>query len=870
MGALANGTTCRTGKVRLMGAWKGVCLHLGIFCLGLLLAGCGGGGGSGGSETPPPRTADKITISGTATTENGPLNGAAVAISKLDITQTSETKSRRGKIVSVDIGNFQPTVGADGVFSFQIETNLLQDETLYSLSVTCPKPVTDICLLQAPLHAVLSGKRLKQAVFSVNVLTEVIYQRLGYYIAAGFKASELQLEMDALARMLLKGNIYDEQGIDYNDLVWWKPEDPSLLQALKRPHAASKLSDALLKQQGQTELQLEVQSLFSPIAANLQLEGGASLIAIEGNYAYVIGSSGLRTIDISEPLQPLRQATKVDILGKAQDIKLVFPYIYIIYSSAVETGKSGLQIVDISTPDKPVSAGKIELSGSVQSIDTADAIAYITYWTNSGGPIADKPSGLHLVSISNPNLPSLVAELNLDNPDTDSDNILSCGVATYNNYAYVTDIAGLVHIIDVSNPENPQKVNDVQINSHSCAIMVSNRYAYISTQYNGLSVMSLENLKHPTLSTEVQVNSLSRRMAITENRVYIAGAESGVNVIDIDNPSTATLIDNVDTPGSSIDVALSGNFIFVTDENKGVQIIDIITQPPPPVIGNISAGGVDIAINNEHAYVLSYWPWLRILDIAKITEPRIAGTIEDGRIHPHAISYDNDHLFIVHSNAFEIYQVGESSDPTFISAVKTPGWASGVAIAGDFALVADGSEGMQVFDISEPLAPTLKSVYPTSDFAINVTANSQFAFVAVGSRGMDIIDMSRSVEDNPIGRVNSNGTTNSIFVVGNTAYLADGFAGLQIIDISDPTNPYLVGRVDTPGNALKVVVANAVAYVADDYAGVQVIDVQDRAHPIFIGSARTRTGAMGITAQGNYVYVTTHYGLEIFPAIPTE
>ncbi|MFZ5605417.1 MAG: hypothetical protein ACOY7J_23405, partial [Pseudomonadota bacterium] len=194
------------------------CLHLVIFLLAAAVSGCGGG--SGGGEAPAgPRPPIGINISGKAAIEGTPLTGAVVAISKLDITQASENKSRRGKIVNVELENFQPTVASDGVFSFQVPIDLLQDDILYSLSLTCPQPITDTCSLQTPLHAVLSGSRLKQSGFTVNVLTEVVYQRLGYYIAVGFKAPELQQEMNALARMLLDGDIDGENEVDYEDVL---------------------------------------------------------------------------------------------------------------------------------------------------------------------------------------------------------------------------------------------------------------------------------------------------------------------------------------------------------------------------------------------------------------------------------------------------------------------------------------------------------------------------------------------------------------------------------------------------------------------------------------------------------------------------
>ncbi len=122
--------------------------------------------------------------------------------------------------------------------------------------------------------------------------------------------------------------------------------------------------------------------------------------------------------------------------------------------------------------------------------------------------------------------------------------------------------------------------------------------------------------------------------------------------------------------------------------------------------------------------------------------------------------------------------------PTILGSVDTPVSASGVAVSGAVAYVADAGSGLQVIDVSDPASPVILGSVDTPDEALGVA------------------------------------------VSGTVAYVADGFAsGLQVIDVSDPGSPVIVGSIDTPGNPLGVAVSGAVAYVADDESGLQVIDV---------------------------------------------
>jgi len=119
-----------------------------------------------------------------------------------------------------------------------------------------------------------------------------------------------------------------------------------------------------------------------------------------------------------------------------------------------------------------------------------------------------------------------------------------------------------------------------------------------------------------------------------------------------------------------------------------------------------------------------------------------------------------------------------------VGGVDTPGYATGVAISGSYAYVADDIAGLQVIDITDPASPQL-----------------------VG--GVDTLDHAEGVA-----------------ISGNHAYVAGQRAGLQVIDITDPASPQRVGGVDTPGYAYGVAISGNHAYVADNGAGLQVAPLQ--------------------------------------------
>ncbi|MFH1312649.1 MAG: hypothetical protein ABIJ00_05425, partial [Candidatus Eisenbacteria bacterium] len=113
-----------------------------------------------------------------------------------------------------------------------------------------------------------------------------------------------------------------------------------------------------------------------------------------------------------------------------------------------------------------------------------------------------------------------------------------------------------------------------------------------------------------------------------------------------------------------------------------------------------------------------------------------------------------------------------SFQPSLVVHLDTPGSAHWAVLAGDYAYVADYTEGFLVVDVSDPMNPT-----------------------AVAS-------------------VDTPGAAHYVALAGDYAYVADATGGLRVIDVSDPTNPIEVASLGTSGSAVAVTLAGDYAYVA--------------------------------------------------------
>ena len=132
-------------------------------------------------------------------------------------------------------------------------------------------------------------------------------------------------------------------------------------------------------------------------AGAMELDG-ANIITVSGNYAYVAGyyDNGVEILDISDPTNPTHVGSIDDTLcgtqcelGGATSIAISGNYAYI--AGYID---DGVQILDISDPSNPTHVGSITDAGAMEldgatSIAISGSYAYITGYDDDGLEILD-------------------------------------------------------------------------------------------------------------------------------------------------------------------------------------------------------------------------------------------------------------------------------------------------------------------------------------------------------------------------------------------------------------------------------------------------------------------------------------------------
>jgi hypothetical protein len=176
-------------------------------------------------------------------------------------------------------------------------------------------------------------------------------------------------------------------------------------------------------------------------------------------------------------------------------------------------------------------------------------------------------------------------------------------------------------------------------------------------------------------------------------------------------------------------------------------VIDVSDPSNPQQIGSIEDGASDgeVVIKGEHAFLVSSGCWhgwciLRasIISLADPSNPvQVGEWSRDGTEYlGHGIDVRGDHLYL---GGLRILDISNPTAPVLKGAVDLDGFfANGLAVAGDFAYVADGEIGVHVVDIADPSAPTIVGTIETSGSAGEVACDNRHAHVADGSGGLQI------------------------------------------------------------------------------------------------------------------------------------
>lgn len=518
-------------------------------------------------------------------------------------------------------------------------------------------------------------------------------------------------------------------------------------------------------------------------------------------------------------------------------------------------GESGMWVVDVTDSSAPVLVGHWQAVRSISQVVVHGNYAYATAGI------------LFVVDVSEPSNPRAVGEY--------IQGVMDIVIA--DGYAYLATDRGL-DILTLDDPVHLQRIGHMAVDGHGLQVAVLDGYAYYSsTVFNcsGIFCMSTEQVlivdigdKTAPLQVSYQILSgMPTDIAVDPTTLYLAiyGDIETVNISDPANPQLGNTITTPGCAGYGGQTVRSGAHLYLADCEWGMRVIDVSDPSAPLETGHYDEtmlSPIGLTIKGGRAYIPKGSGGLSILDIVSPTNLELVGSYT-GPGYISKVAVADGHAYVADERyGLRILDISDLGAITEVSAVEIEGGAIDVVVSGGYAYVAAREMGLHIFDVGDVTDPHEVGSLDNHDQYWEVKVVEDIAYLAIDTAGLWIVDVSDRQHPRDISNSYGCGWILGIAVDGQNAYLADGgnilgSGNLIVMDLKRLHNPIITGHHQLPGQAVDVMVDDSFAYVASLRGGVTVFDIASPAEPKEAGYFRSLTsGINDLAAHEGLIYAS--------------
>jgi hypothetical protein len=576
---------------------------------------------------------------------------------------------------------------------------------------------------------------------------------------------------------------------------------------------------------------------------------GADDIQMVGDLAYVSGGpSGLHIMNLSDPAHPVEIGRYTWYQWDAG------AGIYVADNRAYVCLPERGIVLDVSDPTHPVTLGQWE--GSLSDITLVHGNIAIAESEESYPYVLDisDPANVHEIG----RFTDIVGPMD------------ALGMA--GEYLCMKGWPGGVIIYDISNPAQPQRVASCDTILQARYGTLTGNYAYIATYFNGLHIIDLTNPLQPVLVATC--DSLCYDVTVTGTHAVVSSI--GLNVWDVADPAYPVFEGTLVRPAWSNGFGrVSGSGSTVCVENWGakvVKVVDISNPAAPAIVGEFGNYGIlgRMAISGTNGYLADSRIGLRIINLADQ-----AHVIELANMSGHSCAAWNVAIAGNYAYLAEgpcgvlVADVSNPAQPESLRCVRPTQFPNVVRVLtdGNYAYVFNtGSFGgpsyIHTFSLANPEVPQWVdslAIFPLDEWGdFDVTVSNGYLYLVQGWNNFSVFSLANPTAPLLVGSCGLphliGAWARGLAIAGNYAYVANCHGGVVIVNISNPTSP---GVVTQMGDYSWTVAARGNTLFTDDLSRITVMDMTDPTNPTTVGYYSTDEQLVDMEIQGQNLFTTS-------------
>jgi hypothetical protein len=429
---------------------------------------------------------------------------------------------------------------------------------------------------------------------------------------------------------------------------------------------------------------------------------------------------------------------------------------------------------------------------------------------------------------------------------------LANAIEIVDDLAYVADYAAGLQIVDVSNPEEAERLSWCNIPCVAHSLDIVGIYTYVAAGDSGLFIVNVADTFFPVIAGHCACPGYSYDVVVSGEYAYVACGEYGLQVIDISNVTDPVIIGNLDTPGETQKIFIEGDLAYLADGDGGLRIVDIEDPEFPVELGTLTAETetVDVYVQGIYAYIADYYEGLRIINVADPTAPVQVGSYFAQFCN--AIDVHGDIAYLNWNFILHILDVSNPTIPYAIGYALLPYRPRDITISNGLAFHACFNTGVTILDVTIPSAPFEVGQFGGNNCADEVEVSGSYAFVDA-YRSFLVFDISLPFYPQEIASIHF-GSIRGLTLGGDFIYLIQERT-LHAIDVCDPYNPETVSSQDVSGSCTDIIARDGYLYMVSTAGGLQVFDLSDPGSPALAGSYEFYN-THNITLDDQIAYIT--------------
>ncbi len=165
------------------------------------------------------------------------------------------------------------------------------------------------------------------------------------------------------------------------------------------------------------------------------------------------------------------------------------------------------------------------------------------------------PYGLYIYDITNPFSPQIVDSLSRRCDD----------IIIIDTFAYIVSLQWL-YGINIANFQNISLVCSLNTNHYPQTIAKVPPYIIVGNGDWSIQVIDVSQPTNPQIVNDINTPDGNYHCIVSDSLLFVANSTHGLSIYDISNPVSPVLIDSCDTPAWCNFIAQTGNYVYVADE----------------------------------------------------------------------------------------------------------------------------------------------------------------------------------------------------------------------------------------------------------------------------------------------------------------